>query len=162
MGGEVIKTEQLDAERSLAVIRMELEKLHRLSPHNLPKSRLAAIVSQLPTVQDVLAPAPASTATAHAFATLGLLKRVLVSTVFRLWWVIIYGLALIGGTTVGFGLLVYFLTKLPWQTSFTANGQSWQRHSDGYYYWGQPQDSYTRTAQATVRTEIPEIEAREL
>ncbi|KAF3107951.1 hypothetical protein TWF569_005551 [Orbilia oligospora] len=162
MPNEVIKTEQLDAERSLAVIRTELEKLHRLSPHNLPRSRLVAIVSQLPTAQDILAPAPASTATAQAFATLGLLKRVLISTIFRLWWIIIYGLALIGGTTVGLGLFVYLLTKLPWQTSFTADGQGWQRHSDGYYYWGQPQDSYTRTAEATVRTEIPEIEARDL
>ncbi|RVD83833.1 uncharacterized protein DFL_005607 [Arthrobotrys flagrans] len=162
MSNEVIKTEQLDAERSLAVILMELEKLHRLSPQNLPKSRLVAIVSRLPTAQDILAPAPASTATAHAFATLGFLKRVLISSIFRLWWIIIYGLALIGGTTVGLGLMIYFLTKLPWETSFTADGQGWQRHSDGYYYWGQPQDSYTRTAQATVRTEIPEIEGREL
>ncbi|KAK6500299.1 hypothetical protein TWF481_010643 [Arthrobotrys musiformis] len=159
MSTGVIKPEQLDAERSLAVIRMQLEELHRLSPENLPKWRLAAIVSQLPNARDILAPAPASTATAQAFATLGFLKRVAISTIFKLWWLIIYGLALIGGTTVGFGFLVYVLAKMPWKTSFTANGQSWQRHSDGYYYWGQPEGSYTRTAQATV---IPEIESRDL
>ncbi|KAK6530813.1 hypothetical protein TWF281_007650 [Arthrobotrys megalospora] len=162
MSTSVIKTEQLDAERSLAVIRMELEKLHRLSPQNLPKSRFVAIVSLLPTAQEILAPAPASTATATAFATLAFIRRVLISTIFRLWWIIIYGLAMIGGTTVGFGLLVYLLTKLPWQTSFTADGQGWQRHSDGYYYWGKPEGSYTTTVEATVKTPIPEVEGREL
>ncbi|KAK6530261.1 hypothetical protein TWF694_003623 [Orbilia ellipsospora] len=163
MPGEVIKSEQLEAERSLALIRTELEKLHRLSPQNLPKPTFATIVSLLPTSQDILAPPPqASTATQSAFATLRFIRKVLISAIFRLWWIIIYSLALIGGTTVGIVFFIYLLTKLPWQTNYTGQGQGWHQHSDGYYYWGMPQESYTATVQATVKTDIPEIEAREL
>ncbi|KAK6337472.1 hypothetical protein TWF730_002871 [Orbilia blumenaviensis] len=160
MSTGVIKTEQLDAERSLAVIRMELEKLHRLSPHNLPKSRLTAIVSQLPTAQDVLAPAPASTATANAFATIRFIKRALIFTFLKLFWVIILGLALIGGTTVGLGAIAYMAAKLPWEVSF-MNDPRWQTYSDGFH-WGKPQDAYTRTAEAIIKTNAPELDSREL
>ncbi|EPS36271.1 hypothetical protein H072_10293 [Dactylellina haptotyla CBS 200.50] len=162
MSGEVIKAEQLEAERSLVAIRAELEKLHRLSPQNLPKASFASIVSLLPTSQDILAPPQATTASASAFATLRFFRRVLIGTIFRLWWISIYSLALVGGTTVGIVFLVYLLTKLPWQTTYTGQGQGWQRHSDGYYYWGMPQESYTSTVQATVKTDIPEIESRDL
>ncbi|KAF3932028.1 hypothetical protein ABW20_dc0104103 [Dactylellina cionopaga] len=162
MSTKVVKSQQVDAERSLVAIRAELERLHILAPEKLPKSTVAVIVSLLPTSQEILAPPPASSATTSAFATLRFIRRALIYTIFRLWWLIIYSLALIGGTTVGFGLLIYLLTQLPWQTTFTGQGQAWQKHSDGYYYWGMPQDSYTSTVQATVKTDLPEIESRDL
>ncbi|KAF3940304.1 hypothetical protein ABW19_dt0200512 [Dactylella cylindrospora] len=156
MSGNIIKQEQLEAEQSLLKIRAELEKLHRLSPHNLSKSNFNSIIRLLPTPQDVIAPPPQGTATALRWV-----KWFIVSVIFKIYWTIVYALASIGSVTVFIVFAIYLLSKLNWQTTYTGQGQGWQQHSDGYYYWGMPQDSYT-TVQATVKTNIPEVEGREL
>ncbi|KAJ6257291.1 hypothetical protein Dda_8180 [Drechslerella dactyloides] len=156
-------SDKLEAERTLIAIRRDLERLHRLAPASLPKGSYHAIVALLPSSQDILAapPQPPS-ATASAFATLRFTRRVLVSTVVRAIWLTIFVLAAVGGTTVGFMLLIYLLTKMDWNLSFADEGRAWRQHSDGYYYWGMPQESYTSTVQATVVTDVPEIDGRDI
>ncbi|EWC48783.1 hypothetical protein DRE_00088 [Drechslerella stenobrocha 248] len=160
MPAEVVETEHLEAEQALLNVRANLEKLHRLAPHTLPKSKFATIISLLPTSQEILAPPPPQgAATASAFATFRFIRTALVSTVFRLWWTIIYGLALIGGATVGVVFFAYLITKLPWETTYTSGGQSW-----GSGDWQRSWQSYATavTSHATKITEVPELDAREL
>ncbi|KAK6358989.1 hypothetical protein TWF696_000161 [Orbilia brochopaga] len=164
MAKEVKKSDIQEAEETLVAIRKDLEKLHRLAPDSLSKPSFNAIVALLPSSHDILAASPHkknATATTTAFATLRFTSRVLTVTFCRALWLTIYILALIGCGTVGFGVMIYALARMPWAT-YEGEGNGWRTHSDGYYYWGMPQESYTSTVAASVVTDVPEIDGRDI
>lgn len=57
---------------------------------------------------------------------------------------------------------IYLLTKLNWQTTYSADGYGFHRNDGGQYYWGPNDSGFTSTVTATVQTARPEIESREL
>ncbi|KAF3927296.1 hypothetical protein ABW21_db0200946 [Orbilia brochopaga] len=151
MSKAMTKNEKKEAEQTLAAIRRDLEKLHRLAPESLNKPSFNAIVALLPSQQDILAAQPQKPATAatvaatSAFATLRFTHRVLYFTICRTLWLIIYALAVVGFGTVGFMFTIYSVARMPW-TTVGGEGTAWREHSDGYYYFGMPQESYNASS----------------
>lgn len=139
------------------VYLQDLQTLHRLQPHLLPKDKYALILTTLPTPREILTPVSATAS--GVISVFSYARWLVLTTISKTYWLIVHALATLGSIVLFILFIIYLLTRLDWQTTYTGSGQGWQKHSDGYYYWGRPEGAYpaeTVTA-SVVRPEIDGI-----